>query len=344
MLQVISKSGELLEAHRNIREAFKKFGAETLSRNVGFHGGNMDVKIQWAEELRIWHAGRILPGGRLWNGFGTMSPKSGKGSLSLVCEINFPRVGIDRRIGGAVLSDGEGRRILGHRGKIGGGKKGVCKQTFWNRFEGKRLVVQDGDRESEIAVVADFHSPRFLKQLQWFVFEVERIRTVETRETSDRGTARTKAHGGGSAEKKSSVSWHDEFAGTKHYLVKQRISAECDHGLIVNALRQKLEALNHSVGNDAYRDLYVHRNGRMTALFEVKPSPDLQSLYTAIGQLIVHSTGLKRRPTLCLVAPKGLPLQIRNALSAVKIHLLEFEWHKGAPRFERLAEWLAGIR
>lgn len=336
MLQVLDKASDLLEAHRRIREAFKASGAQGMIRNVGFPGGNMDVKIQWAKQLGIWHASLVFPGDRLWNGFGT-TPPQGKKSLSLVCEINFPTHGIDRRVGGVVVSNGRGELILGHRGKIGGGKVGVSKTAFWELFEGKRLTVQDGDRESEIAVVADFGSPRFLKQLRAFVFDVQEIREAAAeanRQVSEQAEKADKA-----AQKKFQVKvGGDEFAGTKEYTIKQKISAECNHGLIVKELRRQLEKLNHKVGKDQYRDLYVHKNGKVTTLFEVKPSLDPQSVYTAVGQLIVHSADLKPRPKLYFVAPEGLGEGLRRALSSVKINVLELRWEGDTPTFPGLSK------
>lgn len=342
MPEVISTSSKLLDAHRLISEAFKTHGAVTLRRNVGFPGGNMDINIQWAEDLGIWHAPGIFRGDRLWNGFGTMSPENRSKSLSIACEINFPWAGINRRFGGVLISDGEGRWILGHRGKIGGGKKGVSKKRFWNCYQGKRLTVSDGDREAEIALVADYQSPRFLRQLHWFVLEVERIRASVKQPGRPAPAHAAKTLGGLDPRITKTHSWHEEFAGSKEYAIqKKKIYSEVDHGPVVNALRRELQELRHQVGNDKHRDLYIYRNDRITALFEVKPALSLPDLYTAIGQLIVHSAALKPRPKLILVKPKGpTPEWMSAALSAVNIRTLEFEWHGGAPKFERLKDAL----
>lgn len=336
MVQVLDKASDLMEAHRRIRKAFQISGALEMKRNVGFPGGNMDVNIRWAEEFGIWHAARVYPGDRLWNGFGTMLPEKGK-SLSLVCEINFPTHGIDRRVGGVVVSDGKGRCILGHRGKIGGGKVGVSKTAFWRLFEGKSLLVLDGKQESRIAVVAGFDSPRFLAQLQAFVLDVERIRneasTANCPVPQDGGTASMAPHG-----KFQVQAVGDEFAGTKEYTIRRKILAECNHGLIVKALRRGLERLGYQVGKDQYRDLYVHKNGKVTALFEVKPSLDRQSVYSAIGQLIVHSSDLVPRPKLYFVAPEGLGEGLVKAFRGVGISVLELQWEGDTPTFPGLSK------
>ena len=58
----------------------------------------------------------------------------------------------------------------------------------------------------------------------------------------------------------------------------------CDHGIVVKHLRRCLQEQGHSTGKDRFRDLYVHRKGRITSLFEVKTDTSTASIYSAVGQ------------------------------------------------------------
>jgi 5-methylcytosine-specific restriction protein A len=74
--------------------------------------------------LGIWLACDVIGKSRYWNAFGTRNPKQNK-MVPIGCEINFPLFGIDRRVSGGVAEDETGRLSLVHRGRIGGGRKGI---------------------------------------------------------------------------------------------------------------------------------------------------------------------------------------------------------------------------
>lgn len=67
--------------------------------------------------------------GRYWCAYGTQDPTESK-TLSITCEINPPRSGVNRRCGGLFVRDSRGRIYLAHSGKVGGGGTGVGKTAF----------------------------------------------------------------------------------------------------------------------------------------------------------------------------------------------------------------------
>jgi hypothetical protein len=293
--------------------------------------------VLWAADLGIWYAPAVISGSRYWNAFGTKDPQGS--SVPITCEVNLPLHGIDRRIGGAAASDEQGRTILVHRGRIGGGREGIGAELFWSHYEGKRLTVWDGDRDTDVAAVAELGSPRFVRQIQFFVHEVERIKTL----VSDGQQGEISSRSGGSRTEKPGTfeikDLGDEFAGTKTYAVSRTVSAVCDHGPIVKKLRELLCDAGHSTGKDTFRDLYVHRKQKVTSLFEVKPSTDRQSIYSAVGQLLLHSADLTPRPRLFFVAPDDLSDPLRTTLRRIGIEVLGFRWESDDLIFPDLGRW-----
>ena len=290
--------------------AFQKHGVKRVKAHLGYQGENKDVGLLWAVDLGIWYAPEVIPGSRYWNAFGTKEPLGS--SVPITCEVNLPLHGIDRRIGGAAASDEQGHAILVHRGRIGGGRKGIGAELFWSHYEGEWLTVWDGDRNTDVAAVAELSSPRFARQIQFFVHEVERIKAL----VSDRQQNGKPARRGGSRTENTFEikDLGDEFAGTKTYAVSRKVSAVCDHGPIVKKLRKLLGDGGYSTGKDAFRDLYVHRDRKVTSLFEVKPSTDRQGIYSAVGQLLLHSAELTPQPQLF----SWLPIRTERGMGAIR--------------------------
>jgi len=333
--RVLERAAEIRRVRKEIVAAFRKHGAKPVRANLGFRGENLDVRVLWMEDLGIWLAPSVISGSRYWNAFGTKSPHGG--SVPITCEVNLPLQGIDRRIGGIAVADEQGRTILAHRGRIGGGREGIGAELFWSHYEGKRLTVWDGDRETDVAAVAEIGSPRLVRQIQFFVREVERIKALAAHSEPDEQTPGTGGQPGPARFEIKSLG--DEFAGTKTYTVSRKVNAVCDHGPIVGKLRELLGKLGYSTGKDTFRDLYVYRGKKVTSLFEVKPSTDRQSIYSAVGQLLLHSVELNPRPQLIFVAPAGISAALRAALQQVGIEVLEFEWEDGEPVFPGLESW-----
>lgn len=333
--RVLERAAEIRWVRKAIVAAFRSHGAKPVRATVGFQGENVDVRVLWMEDLGIWIAPPVISGSRYWNAFGTKDPHGG--SVPITCEVNLPRQGIDRRVGGIAVADEQGRTILAHRGRIGGGREGIGAGLFWSHYEGKRLTVWDGDRETDVAAVAEIGSPRFVRQIQFFVREVERIKALARRSQPDKQAPGER--GSTRPDRFEIKSLGDEFAGTKTYTVSRKVSAVCDHGPIVKKLRELLGKQGYSTGKDTFRDLYVHHGKEVTSLFEVKPSTDRQSIYSAVGQLLLHSVDLNPRPQLIFVAPADISDSLRAALKQIGIEVLEFVWEDGEPAFPGLERW-----
>jgi len=86
-----------------------------------------------------------------------------------------------------------------------------------------------------------------------------------------------------------------EFSGVKKAQEKSAVSMNVKHGLIVDELKEYIEKKDSDifVYNTQKIDLISELNNSPLAIYEVKTSADTQSVYTAVGQLFMHSVGLK---------------------------------------------------
>ncbi|EOG7704959.1 hypothetical protein ACLINR_004494 [Vibrio parahaemolyticus] len=117
-----------------------------------------------------------------------------------------------------------------------------------------------------------------------------------------------------------------EFSGKKK--VKPSASAEANviHGYIVDQLKVFVEENyeNSVVFNTQKIDLAIDLKGSITTIFEVKTSPDTQSIYTAVGQLFMHGVGIPDVNKV-IVLPETLDNETTvNCLNELGIEVLLF--------------------
>ncbi len=245
--------------------------------------------------------------------------------IPITCEINFPVSGINRRVGGAFTSDEAGEIVVVHRGKIGGGRQGIGKTLFEDNYTGSWTDIVDGPYKSSAALIGALSSPRFPKQVQQFVFEVERIKKL-------RKAASVKK------EKKDKQGFTEEYAGKKKYSTGSQVEAACDHGLIVNALASTLRKRGYDVRNDKNRDLFIAGKKKViSTIFEIKTSASTTGLYSAVGQLLLNSIHIISQPRLVLIIPEMLCKAQAGKLSKLGIDVLSFKWKGDSPIFPKLS-------
>jgi hypothetical protein len=263
---------------------------------------------------------------RFWNAFGSTSPRDIQ-TLQIVCEINFPYHGIQRGIGGAFLTDEvTGEVWVGHRGLIGGGRKGIGKTRFLENYQ-RTSLVKDGDTQSEVAVISALRNKELPKYLAEFVKRVEWIK-----EPSHAKQTLPKPRG-----------FMSEFSGEKKYAVAAPITAIVHHGLIVEKLANQIKSLGFKVGNDTLRDLFI-LNGkrRVIEVFEVKPDYSRTYVYSAIGQLKYNALDYPKARQV-VVLPKGTPKRILSSLGKIGIENVTFTLKNDSVRFHKLADVLGHL-
>lgn len=154
----------------------------------GFQGGGIALDQALCND-RIWFAHKVVERvavPRHWNAFGTEPLESGR-SHGITVEVNVAIDGVDRRVTALFAVDGKtGNTVLLHRGRIGGGRRGVGREAFIEWYRGMRVMFanasRSGAREQAI-LVADVASSEFLVQLESFVDAVHRFKAHAVRMT-----------------------------------------------------------------------------------------------------------------------------------------------------------------
>ena len=102
------------------------------------------------------------------------------GSNNITVEVNPAIDGVNRRVNGLfAVDDKTGHTVLLHRGRIGGGRKGIGKTSFMGWYPGTKVKFFDpshDDSEESAILVADLESGEFLDQLEYFVDAVHRFK------------------------------------------------------------------------------------------------------------------------------------------------------------------------
>lgn len=321
MLKIVESKIEIARAENRLKKSLDIYSNKEDIILLGGIGWHNRCKVDWSNELGIWWTNYELEN-RFENAFGVGEPKwdSGYGH-SIDCVIDIPFEGINRRIGGAFAID-RGELFLLHRGRIGGGRKNIGPALFFHNYRGGKLVtVEDGELSSTMALVGAISSQRFPLQVADFVFEIQRIKKEGTTGAEQEGLPSPKHE------------FKEEFSGKKEYSIGDVI-AECDHGLIVNSLAEILRSQGFKTANERPIDLYiVSPKGRILALFEVKTDSATTDCYTATGQLLFYSSGMREKPKLFAVFPESLDRELKNAFGKIGIQVIDYEWEGNKLKF-----------
>lgn len=326
MITVITDIRRIQDLHKEFHKNLDKYLRERINCWVGFPGGSFQDTVRYSSDLNIWISVQELDS-RFWNGFGIGRPTESANN-SLVGEINFPHKDINRRVAGAFAQEYSGQIAVLHRGKIGGGKKGIGKNYFTDNFRGDFVTAIDGDRETEFCLVGELSSKHFPKQVSNFIHEIYRVKNPD--------------EGGTPADFRdlSDFVYTDEHSGKSITERNDPVIRERIHGIVVNALAQELRSRNIRIANDRNRDLFIHNRGQITTLFEVKTTSSTQSLYSAVGQLLLYSIPIGKEVKLIAVLPDKLSKSVTKRFHSLGIDILYYVWNNDEPTFIKLDEQL----
>lgn len=294
--------------------------------------------IAWrpdSRELNISHNGTFWfasveldsnePTPRYWNSIGQYQAK---GALEITVEINIPIESNSRRVSGFFARDEQTDNVyLLHDGGVGGGRQGIGREAFLAWSGAKLVPVQDSEGGIRHGILITHIQSRDIGALvASFVQTVSDFKQAVAKGETESPSQQ--------ASKQTYADYFREFSGKKKGQRIREFEYTTRHGDIVHALKEWRETrilLRRSASErfvkDAYIDLGVaDASGKLTELYEVKPNVERQSLYTAIGQIMVHSdsnvTGLQR----FIVLPDGdnIPPDVERALQRLHITILRF--------------------
>lgn len=325
MITVVSDKKEILQLHQQFQKKLKSSLVKPVDCWVGHPGGNFEDKVHYSDKLNIWlsHSKHDT---RFWNGFGIGHPKEGTNN-SLVGEINFPFGGINRSIAGVFAVDEKQKVLVLHRGRIGGGKKGIGKDFFMNNFRGDFITATDGDRQNEFCLVGELDSAYFPRQVANFISEIYRVKNM--------GHIKQKpgiSHWAG-------FNYLDEYTGNIVTEQDEPRTIHRTHGIIVNALAAQMEKKGFKIGNDKNRDLFIYRGINVIALFEIKTSSSTQDLYTAIGQLLLYSIPMDKKVKLFVVLPERLNPEVNDRFEFLGIKVIYYKMENENVSFQNIEKY-----
>ncbi len=312
MLKVITDAKTIQRCQQQLARRIRAAGEEKIPVILGHQGASVRARIWWSDELGLW----FFPGrgddNRYWNAFGTDRPKP-DAALSITCEINFPKAGIDRRIGGAFAADSRGRIFVVHRGRLGGGRKGIGKALFEKHYRGVWMDMDDGGEEVSVAVVGLLHSPRFARQLAQFVGKIEKIKDLAAPSTQTEIGF-------------DDLHLREELLGMRQCELLRDTAGECDHGLVVKDLAAAVKKKGGKSGNDGLRDLMALDAQGGATIFQVKTDNLYKSVQEGATRLLVNSLLSSRPPRMILVLPDAPDAATAGKLRRLNIRTLIYRW------------------
>jgi len=324
MLRVIEDEAAVKRYRRLFIKSFKPFIDEKIHVSLGHPGATLKAKVFWSSRLGIWIFHDKISERRYGHAFGIGRP-TGLSPVPITCEINFPLKGIDRRIGGALAEDRSGRIFVVHRGKIGGGKKGIGKSLFEEHYRGVWTYMEDGDAVSTVALIGLLNSPRFVRQTTQFVRNVDKIKDIASSRSSQLEITFDE------------LRFREEYVGQGHTAPVSDPKSGCDHSLVVRDLYEELIRRGYKAGNDAERDLLIaDAKGKTTTTFRVITDVSRENIQSGTVQLLLANADLPERPRMILTMPEAIHETLETKLAKLGVNVLLYDWQKDRAVFPDL--------
>jgi len=330
ILVPLTREEEIKTAYANLEHQMNK-QAQMVDTVLGWKGQSHPFRVSWYEDLGIWnYYDAQFAETHYWCAYGVKNPNKIP-TVTPTVEINMAYQGCNRRLAGAFVHDGNNNIYLTHSGKVGGGRKGVGKEAFWNSYRGNQIVtITWPDRiETEAICIGKLGDKNLPRQIAYFVKEVARVKEH---------VVSGKTKGWKEPKPLDDPTFDPEFTGKrKGYRPKGPIESICDHGRIVSALNDELESRGLKTANDRSRDLYVYNPKKdMDILFEIKTELSSSSIYSSIGQLMYNGASQEPAPTRVLVIPGAPDKRTRRILNRLEIEVMEYSWEGNEPKFPNI--------
>jgi hypothetical protein len=316
MLKVIEEQPAIKKYAGQFNKKFKSLIDEEIKVKLGHQGAGFPAKVLWSKSLGIWKFSRAIKEVRYWNAFGVGKPGASS-VLSIASEINFPWSQIDRKTGGAFAEDAWGNVFVIHRGKIGGGKKGIGKSLFEHNYRGVWSFMEDGDLLSQVAVIGALNSPRFALQAAQFVKKIEILKSTAAPSTQTEMNF-------------SEISFREDLVGSAPSLVEDEISFACDHDLVVGSLAALLQRQKIKIGNDTESELFTvdPSENRISHIFEVLTDTKEKNVLAAAAKLLLQTSAAALNPLPVLVLPEDKMSHYEQELKRINVSVIGFHWQE----------------
>ena len=314
MLKVIADQLAIKKHTRQFIRKFKPFIDEQIKVKLGHQGASFPAKVSFSKKLGIWTFSHAVKDVRYWNAFGIGKPQPGA-LLSITSEINFPWSGIDRKTGAAFAEDHWGNIFVIHRGKIGGGKKGIGKYLFEQNYRGVWSYLEDGDCITQVAVIGVLSSTRLALQTAQFVKKIEMLKSAAVR------SSQTEINF-------PEVTFREDLVGRLPSSEEPDIDTQCDHDLVISNLAALLQNWKFKTGNDNNHELFLidpSRN-KISHVFEVLTDSKEKNILAAAAKLLLQTRGDESNSLPVLVLPEKNIIPYAPMLQKIGITVLGFRW------------------
>lgn len=314
MLKVIADQPTIKRCTRYFLRQFKPFIDEKIKVKLGHQGASLPAKVLWSKKLGIWLASHAVNEVRYWNAFGGGKPRPGN-VVPIITEINFPFNGIDRKTGGAFARDPWGNVFVIHRGKIGGGKKGVGKSFFENNYRGIWSFMEDGNDITQVAVIGALNSPHLAWQTAHFVKKVEMLKSAAVDSPQMEINF-------------AQACFREDLTGDLPSVEEPDIKAQCDRDLIICNLAAFLQHRKLKIGNDANHELFLLENSRnrKSHVFGVLTDAREKEVLAAAAKLLLQTASDRGNPKLILILPEEKVTTYSQILQKLGITVTGFYW------------------
>lgn len=293
ILKAVSEPREIRKYVRQFVRSFKPFIDEQIKIKLGHQGASFPAKVFYCSKLSLWMLFRVTKNVKYWNVFGIGKPQAGS-LLPITAEINFPWSAIDRKIGAAFAKDLLGNVFVIHRGKIGGGKKGIGKSFFEHHYRGLWVPMEDGDSLAQVAVIGSLNSPRLALQTALFIKKIEILKSIAT-------------HSPQTEFNFPEITFHEDLIGDFPSAMESDINDQCDYGLIVSALADLFLRWKLSAGNDNSYALYLADSvgNRISHIFAVHAGGKEDNILAAAAKLLIQTKNHQDKPLPVLCLPES---------------------------------------
>ncbi|MEI6168843.1 MAG: hypothetical protein WCS52_16805 [bacterium] len=320
MLRAITDKRRVAEIHRDFIEAIRRALGHSAPLTIGYKGETGQMPAHYNDEL--WFISQLSQNSnRFWDAYG-LNPDFNR-SNNITVEINIPVEGVNRTISALFAEAPDTQEVfLIHRGKVGGGRPGIGKNAFTAWYNGGIATIDEKDgRTTDAYLITSLRDPHMAENVVNFVKAVSEFKASVISAGKGHRTTKIEAPG---------FDFHDEFSGKKSIPARASVTADCNHGRVVSALKRYLESKAQLPGqrlvNTKKIDLALVKSSQLIHVWEVKTDVSLQNLYTGIGQLIVHTMGQhKCDKTLVLPDTPNLSTPFIAGLASLGISVIYFK-------------------
>jgi len=320
MFVALEQSSQIVASEAELRATVRNELKATERKNIGWQGGTIrNAGVHHDGEYWYWSRNWPEDGAsdRFHNWFGHFDANR---DLHIGVEINVSRHGVDGGLAGLFARDTEGGQVyLFHTGAVGGGTSGVGKTAFVGWFNDCPMPVSTSDGPMLAYPIVPTTGRNILPALRRYLNAVR-----DFKQAAKLGLTNTPAH---RTRAQRFRDYYSEPRGRRKGRRSPAFDYVTRHGEIVDKVvewrRRKGELHGARIVKNTYIDVGVMRAGKLTELFEIKPAGDRQSIYTAIGQLLVHGADPKcDRRILVIAHDVMLPADISGTLKLLDIEVL----------------------